>query len=108
MSFNVNCIYCQIVGKSEIISGKNAKGEEYRYQTLELKVPRQNPKENEKTAYDFIKIQALTKAVDYIEQSVPVFSWVHVDFVLRSFKSKDGRIFTNINAINVFLVKEHA
>ena len=101
MSYNVNCITCQIVGKGEIKTGVNKKGENYKSQTIELKVPRQNPAENPKTGYDYIKMNAQTDVVEFLEKNIELFSWVNVDFVLRTFKTRDGKDYETRNAVLV-------
>lgn len=101
MSYNINCITCQLVSKGEVKIGKNRNGEEYKTQALQLKVPRLDPTTNPSTGYDYIKMTANTDVVDFIEKHIPLFTWINVDFVLRSFKTKENKEFETRNAILV-------
>lgn len=105
MKFNTNAIICQITTKGEVKEGKNSKGETYKTQTLEIKVPRQNPKENERTAYDYLKVQVKNELVDHVNKRIELFTWVEMDFVLRSFKTKEGKWYQTIEAETIFTSK---
>ena len=105
MTYNINCIHAQLYERSALRFAKDKAGKEIKFQTMTFKVPRQNPKENEKTAVDYITMEASADAIDFADRFIPLFDWCMVDFALRSFQSKDGKKFEKKVVTAIYPVK---
>jgi hypothetical protein len=105
MAYNINCVHAQLYERGELRFFKDKSGKETKFQNMVFKIPRQNPKENERTAVDYITMEASSDAIDFADKCIPLFDWCMVDFALRSFTSKEGKKYEKKVVTAIYPVK---